>query len=76
MAGLENPIVFALQKASKIDRLWQPIVALEICNFLMPENHTLSADAASDLDAWLPDQWQQAQVVRCAARSSRERILR
>jgi len=35
MTGLENPALFAIQKASKIDRSWPPSVALEICNFLI-----------------------------------------
>jgi hypothetical protein len=30
---LENPVLFTLQKASKIDRSWQPGGVLEICSF-------------------------------------------
>jgi hypothetical protein len=33
ITGLEIPALFALQKSNKNDRLWQPIVALEVGNF-------------------------------------------
>jgi hypothetical protein len=34
ITGLENPVLFALQNSNRIDRLSQPRMALEICNFL------------------------------------------
>jgi hypothetical protein len=35
ISGLENRVIFVSQEASKIDPSWPPIVALEICNFLI-----------------------------------------
>jgi hypothetical protein len=49
MTGLENPLLFALQESNKIDRQWQPSVALEICKFLSRRSLTPQEVKSCDL---------------------------